>query len=121
MPGLSVFFWLAARDPRRLIALKARVLVERGMDRIRDLGLVGRFLVVGFADHGRPQIDHFAGGFVHQYDVLVRMRFLLAAVMGLLLGGVGRALAAPLRAVNGQIGCALSCQWAVGDPARAAL
>src|SRR5207245_10576303 len=115
MPGVLVFCWLPAQDTRRLIALKARVLVERSMDRIRDLGLVGRFLLVGFADHGRPQIDHFAGGLVHQCDVLVRMRFPLAAVMGLLLGGVGRALAAPLRAVHGPLGWARSCAGAVAD------
>jgi len=91
------------------------------MDRIRDLGLVGCLLVVCFADHGRPQREHCAGGFVHQDDVLVRRRFLLAAVMGLVLGGVGWALAAPLRAVHGHIGRTLPCQGAVGDPARIAL
>ena len=115
------FFWLPTQDPLWLIALTTRGLVERGMDRRRALGLVGCCLVVGFADHGRPQSDHCAGGVVHQDDVLVRRRCLLAAVMCLVLGGVGRALAAPLGAVNGHIGPALPCQRAVGDPARVAL
>ena len=41
--------------------------------------------------------------------------------MGLVLRGVGGALAAPLGAVNGPIGRALLCQGAVGDLARVAL
>ena len=42
---------------------------------------------------GWSQIDDFAGVFVDEEQVLVRMRFLLAAIVLLLLGGVGWALA----------------------------
>src|SRR5712691_9381620 len=107
MPGLWAFSGLRGQDAGRRIALKASVLVERGIGRIDDLRRIGGLLVVRFAGEGRPPIDHFTAVFVDQQDVLVSMRFLLAAVMLSLLGGVGRALAAALSAVQGQIGCSL--------------
>ena len=60
-----------------------------------------------FAGHGRSQIDDFVGVFVHQEEVFVRMGFLLAAVLLLLLGGIGGPLATALRAVDGHIRGAL--------------
>src|SRR5216684_8528244 len=92
-PGLWVFFWLPGQHPRRLIALKARVLAQCRVGRIANLCRIGRFLVMRFAGHSRPQIDHFGGVFVDQQEVFVRMRFLLAAVLLLLLCGVGWTLA----------------------------
>jgi hypothetical protein len=49
------------------------------------------------------------------------MRFLLAAVMLLLLRGIERALATALRAIDGHIGGTLKRQGAGGDPARVTL
>ena len=77
------------------------------MGRRGNLPLIGRFLVVLFAGHGRSQIDDFVGVFVHQQDVLVRMRFLLAAVLLPLLRGIGGTWATALGAVNGHIRGAL--------------
>ena len=114
------FFRLPGQHPGRLIALQARVLGERGVDRVVHLCLIGCFLVVFFASHGRPQVDDFVGVFVHQQEVFVRMGFLLAAVLLLVLGGIGRALATALGAVNGHIGGALERQGTGGNPARIA-
>src|SRR6516225_12149528 len=83
------FFGLSGQPSRWLIALQARVLVERGIGRIGNLLLIGGFLVVLFAAHSRSQIDDLFGVFVHQEEVFVRMGFLLAAVVLLLLGGIG--------------------------------
>jgi hypothetical protein len=60
-----------------------------------------------FAGHGRSQIDDFVSVFVHQEEVVVRMGFLLAAVLLLLLGGIAGPLATALRAVDGPIRGAL--------------
>ena len=70
---------------------------------------------------GWSQIDDFAGVFVDQEQVLVRMRFLLAAIVLLLLGGVGWALATALRAVDGQIRGTLKRQGTGSDPAGVTL
>jgi hypothetical protein len=88
----------------------------------RDIGLLIIELGGGRrqAGHGRPQRDDFGGVFVHQHDVLVRMGFLLAAVVLLLLCGIGWALATALGAVNGHIGGALERQGTGGNPARIA-
>jgi hypothetical protein len=51
------FFGLLREDARRLIALKARVLVECAVDRIEEMRLVHCFLLVGFPGHRRAQID----------------------------------------------------------------
>src|SRR6516225_7704655 len=115
------FFGLSGQPSRWLIALQARVLVERGIGRIGNLLLIGGFLVVLFAGHGRSQIDHFGSMLVHQHEILIRMRFLLAAVLLLLLGGIGGTLATALRAVDGHIRGALERQGAGGTPARVAL
>src|SRR6266849_9989476 len=120
-PGLWVFFWLPGQHPRRLIALKTRVLAQRRVGWIANLCPISRFLVVRFADHRRPQIDHFGGVFVDQQEVLVRMRFLLAAVLLLLLRGVGWTLATALGAVYDPIGGTLKREGAGGDPARVTL
>src|SRR5260370_1717638 len=90
MLGLWVFFWLLGQDARRRIDLKARILVERRVDRVRDLVLVSGFLVVPFAGDGRSEIDHFAGVFIDQQKVLVRVGLLFAPVVLLLLGLLDR-------------------------------
>src|SRR5712691_2842534 len=120
-PGLWVFFWLPGQHPRRLIALKARVLAQRRVGWIANLCRIGRFLVMRFAGHRRPKIDHFGGVFVDQQEVFVRRRFLLAAVRLLVLCGIGGTLATALGAVHDPIGGTLKRQRAGGDPARVAL
>src|SRR5207245_7990540 len=120
-PCLWVFFGLRGQDSRRLRALQAGVLGKRGVGWGGHLRLLSRLLVVLLAGHGRPQRDDFVGVCVHQQEVLVRRRFRLAAVLLLVLRGVGRALATALGAVNGHIGGALERQAAGGDPARVAL
>lgn len=115
------FFGLLREDARRLIALKARVLVERGVGRRGNLSFIGRLLVVLFPGHGRPQRDDFGGVFVDQQDVLVRMGFLLAAVLLLVLRGLGGTLATALRTVDGHIRGALQRQGTGGNPAGIAL
>ena len=58
---------------------------------------------------------------IDQHEVLVRMRFLFAAVELLLLRGIGGTLATALSAVQDPIGGSLKRQGAGGDPARVAL
>src|SRR5947207_7673698 len=94
------FFRLAGRLHRRLITLKPRVLIQGGTGRIGQLPLIGDSLVVGL-----PRIrltkeqDLLIRGAGHKY-VLVRMRFLLAAVVESLFFGLFRPLPAPFRAVD---------------------
>src|SRR5437773_12509774 len=49
------FFWLGSQYTCRLIALKAGILIERGVDRITDRGLVSGFLVVYAAGNCRSE------------------------------------------------------------------
>lgn len=112
---------MSRQDARRLIALKAGVLVERGVGWIGKLRIIGGFLVVRFARDGGPQIDHCAGVFVDHHDILIRVGFLLAAVMRPLdAGGVGP-LAAALRTINRQRGRPFPGQGCGCDPTRVAL
>ena len=111
---------LLGQHPGRLLALKARVLVERGVGRGAHLRLIGRLRVVFFASPGRPQGDEGGGVCVHQQEVVVRRCFRLAALLLLVLGGSGRALATALGAVHGHIGGALERQGPGGHPARSA-
>src|SRR5438552_2357507 len=115
------FFRLLGEHPLRLITLKTCVLAQRRVGGIAYLCPIGRLLVVRFADHRRPQIDHCGRVFVDQQEVLVRMRFLLAAVLCLLLCGVGGTLATALGAVDDPIGRSLEREGAGGNPARVAL
>ena len=65
MPDLSAFFGLRGQDAFGLIALKAGILVERGVAWIDNRRRIGGFFVVGFAGDRRSQIAHFARVFVH--------------------------------------------------------
>ena len=115
------FFWLPGQHPRRLIALQTRVLAQRRVGWRAHLCPISRLLVVRCADHRRPQRDHFGGVCVDQQEVLVRRRFLLAAVGLLVRRGVGWTLATALGGVPDPIGGTRQCQGAGGDPARVAL
>ena len=91
------------------------------MGRLGHLRLIGRVLVVLFAGHSRAQIDDFGGVFVHEEEIFVRMGLFLAAVVCLLLHGIGGTLATALRPVDGHIRGPLQRQGAGGHPARIAL
>jgi hypothetical protein len=105
IPVLSVFLGLLRQDTRRLIALQAGILIPCGIDRVRNLVLIGRFLVVGFTRDGRAKIDHFSGGLIDQQDVLVGLGLLLAAGVRPLLGGLDRTLPAAFGPIDGSIRC----------------
>ena len=109
------FFWAAASAPCRLIALQTRVLAPCRVGWIAHLCRIGYFLVGRCAGHSRPQRDHFGGIYVDQHEVLVRLRFLLAAVLLLVLRGVGGTLATALGAVDDPIGGTRKRQGAGGD------
>ena len=51
---------------------------------VNDGGLIGGFLIMLGTGFGRPQVDDLAGAFIDQDDILVGVRFLLAAVVRLL-------------------------------------
>ena len=114
------FFRLPGQDAHRLIALKAGVFVERGIHRIPRLGLIGGFLIVHVAGHCWAEPDHLAGDLVDQHNILLRMGFLLAAVVLFLLDGVRRALPAAFGAIHGQRGAPFPCQRAGRDLPRVA-
>jgi len=101
--------------------LKAGIFAQSGVRGKIDGGLIGCFLIVLFALDRRTEIDHFARLLINQQDVLVSMRFLLATVVGSLLGVVLGTLPSSLRAVNEQIGGALVDQLAVGNSLAIAL
>ncbi len=120
MPGLSAFFGLRGQDACGLIALKASILVERGVAWIDNRRGIGSFFVVGFASNRRSQIADFARVFVHQQQVFIRMRFLLPAVMLRLGKSILGTLAAALRPSKRHIGGARQCQGTGGDSAGVA-
>ncbi len=118
--AFGLFLGLSGQHPRRLIALKTRLLPQRRVGGIAHLCRSGGFLVVRFASHRRSQIDHLSRMGLDQHEVLVRRRFLLAAGLLLVLRGIGWTLAPALRAVYDHIGSALQGKGAAGDPARIA-
>src|SRR5215216_4090249 len=94
----------------RLIPLKARVFVERGVVGIRDLRVIRGLLIVGCARHGGTQIHDLLRVLIDEEDVFVGVRFLLAAVVLLLFGVIFRTLAAAFAPVHRQVGTASACQ-----------
>ena len=79
LPGL--FFGCRVCVARGCIALKARVLVQRGPGRIGNRLTVDNLLVVGFARIRLTQEPHpFALG-LHDHHILVTMRLLLPTVV----------------------------------------
>src|SRR2546425_6755407 len=120
-PGLVAFFWLPRPHPRRLLALQARVLPPCRMGWRAHRCRVGRLLVVRGAGHRWPERDHVVRLCMDQQEVLVRRRFLLAAVVLLVLCGVGGTLATTLGTVDDPIGGTRKRQGTGGDPARVAL
>ena len=102
MPGLWGFFWLLGQGACGLIALQARILVKRGVDRVHELVLICRFLVVLFAWDRWPTRDSFAGLCVDPSDVLSGLGLLCAAGGVLVPRRIRRALAAAFGPINGQ-------------------
>lgn len=80
--------------------MKARVFVQVCIGWGGDLRGIDRFLVMGFAGEGRPEIEHFGRHFVAEENVLSGMGLLLPA-RGLRVPlGVGGTLPAALRPVK---------------------
>ena len=95
--------------------MKASVFIELGVGRITDLSLIGHLLVVPLPGSRRAKIGDFRGLFVDQQNVLIGMRFLLAAVALLLSFVVFRALPSSFRAINRKLWHALRGQVRLGD------
>ena len=112
MPGLSSC---------RLIPLKARVFVERGVVWIGDLRVIRGLFIVCCARHRWTQIHDLLGVFIDEEDVLVGVGFLLAALVGLLFGVLLWALAAAFAPVHRQVGTASACQLTGRHMPRVAL
>lgn len=94
------FFRLAGLLHCRLITLKPCVLIQGGIRRIGQVLLIGDSLVVGLTGIRLTEEQNLLiRGASHQY-VLVRMRFLLAAVVECLFFGLFRPLPAPFRAID---------------------
>ena len=72
------------------------------------------------AGHRWAEPDHLAGHLVDQQNMLIRMGFLLAAVVLFLLDWVRRALPAAFGAINGRRGAPFPCQRAGRDLPRLA-
>jgi hypothetical protein len=90
-------------QPARLVALKAAILVQRGLPRVADGLRVGHLLVVRLAGVGVAQIADPSGLRIHNHDVLVAVSFLPPAVVLGLFFRAFRALATPLGAVNDEV------------------
>ena len=100
MPGLSAC---------RLIPLKARVFVKRGVVWRRDLRVIRRLLLVGGARHGWTQIHDLLRVGMDEEDVCVGVGCLLAAGGLLVCGVLLWTLAAACAPVNRQGGTASAC------------
>ena len=111
------FFGRRGQDALRLIALKASVLIECRVGWRCTRRLIAGLFVGRFAGNGCSQRADCARVFVHQQQIFIRLRFLLAAVMCLLCGGLLGALATALRAIDGQMGGSLQQERTGGDPA----
>ena len=104
-----------------LVALKAGVFIECGVGRVSHLCRIRGLLVVRFPWDSRTHIDHFLRVGVDHEDVFIRMGFLFAALVRLLLGVILRALAAAFRAVHLEMGAACERQRTHRDTTRIAL
>src|SRR5205814_6157903 len=93
------FFRLAGLLHRWLVPLKPRVLVQGRARRVVQLLLVRDPLVVGRAGIRPAEEQDAVIRSASQQDVLVRVRFLLTAVVPGLFFRIFRPLPAPLRAV----------------------
>src|SRR4030095_5480454 len=118
---LWAFFGLPGLGACRLITLKARVFVERGVVWIRDLRVIRGLLIVGFARHGGTPIHDLLRVFIDEEDVFVGVCFLLAAIVLLLFGVILWTLAAACAPVNRQVGTAGACQITGRHTPRVAL
>src|SRR5882672_6351032 len=94
------FFRLAGLLHRRFITLKPCVLVQGGPGWIRQVCLIGDPLVVGLPGIRPAEEQHLLIRGVGHDDVLVRARFLLAAVVEGLFFRAFRALPASFRPVD---------------------
>ena len=107
---LWVFWGVPGLGACRLIPLKARVFVARGVVDTQYLRLIRGLLIMGFPRHGWTQIDDLLRVGIDEEDVFVGVGFLLAAVVFLLFGVILWTLAAAFSLVNRQVGTASACQ-----------
>ena len=49
----------------RFIALKTRVFIQRGIHRVHDRGLIGRFLIVRLTHYRWTEVNDFTRRFIH--------------------------------------------------------
>ena len=105
----------------RLIPLKARVFVERGVVGIRDLRVLCGLLLVCCARHRWTQLYYLPRVCIDEEDGFVRVCFLLAAVVRLVFGVIFRALAATFAPVNRQVGTAGAGEGTARHTTRVAL
>src|SRR5262245_20052299 len=99
-PRGGFFFRLASRLDRRLVPLESGILVEYRLRRVADVFLIRNLLVVGLPGVGPAQEANAFTGDVRDDDVLVAVRFLLAAVVRGLFFRVFRPLPTPFRAID---------------------
>src|SRR5215475_12457169 len=76
---LGAFWGLPGLDSCRLIPLKARVFVERGVVWIRELCVIRGLLIVCCARHGWTQLHALLRVGIDEEEVCVSVCFLLAA------------------------------------------
>jgi len=98
-PG-GFFFRLAGLLHRWFIPLKPDVLIQDRIRWIAQVFLIGNPLVVGRTGIRPTEEEHMLIGCAGNQHVLVRVRFLLAAVVEGLFFGVFRPLPPPFRAVD---------------------
>src|SRR5215475_14698813 len=80
-PPCGAFFWLMRLSHLGLIPLKPRVLIQEGVWRIANRFGIHDLFVVYFPRIRLTQIAHAFGLRIHHHEVLVTMRFVLAAVV----------------------------------------
>src|SRR4029450_11085250 len=118
---LWAFFGLPGLGACRLIPLKARVFVERGVVWIPNLRLIRGLLIMGCARYGWTEIRDLLRVGIDEEDVFVGVGLLLAAGVGLLFGVILWTLAAAFAPVNRQVGTASACQITGRHTTRVAL
>src|SRR5438045_2002013 len=100
-PG-GFFFRLTTLRDRRLILLKARILVQGGSRRVTQVRLVGDALVMDVASVGPTEEQDPFTPTAHHQDIFVRVRLLLAAVVQGLFFGLFVPLPTPLGAIDNE-------------------
>jgi hypothetical protein len=104
------FFRLAGFLYCRLVALKSRILVQHRPWRILNLLVIRYLFIVRFADVGLTQKSDAFALRIHDNDILIAMRFLLAAVVRRLFLWVFRPLTPPFGPVDDKSRSRFGCE-----------